>query len=80
MIYHFDGDKYRYEFYFHADYGILYIMIKAVDKDKGGSISTGRRIEGRKILWHGKEDDATLHLTPEATNYVNKLVKLLTFA
>ena len=80
MIYHFDGNEYRYEFYFHVNYGVLYIMIKALDKDKGGSISTNRRIENRKILWHYPLEYESLHLTSEAQNYADKLVKLLAFA
>jgi hypothetical protein len=82
MIYHFDGDEYRYEFYIHNSYGITYIMIKACDKNCGGSITTGRRIENRKrkIVWQSELEDSGLHLTPEAKNFANKLVKLLAFA
>jgi len=79
MIYHFDGDDYRYEFYFVREYGIAYIMIKAYDKDRSGSISTGRRIEDRKVLWRSEAEDKGLHLTPAAKNYVDKLVKLIAF-
>jgi hypothetical protein len=77
MIFDFESEDglYRYEFGFRNNH----IIINSYNLSNGSSSSTGRRIENRKIVWHSELEDSFLNLTPDAKNYITKLVRLMAF-
>lgn len=72
--------NYKYEFYIAKTPDGDYVMINTYHLgDRGGTTSTGRKIQDRKIIWHSELEDRFLYLTPEAKSYINKIIKLIAF-
>jgi hypothetical protein len=73
-------NSYRYEFHFLKEFpGYIDVQVHTKGVRGGGAAAWLHPIKDGQIIWR-QDGGYDLHLTPEAKEYISKIVKLLVFA
>lgn len=75
MLFKYENDLYYYELQFDS-FG-LHILTR-FKNEMSSTVGTGFQIKDNKIVWHSLNMEM-LHLTPDAINYANRLLKQKAF-